>query len=70
MYSLSHCSPEQARRESIQRFLSSSEITDADRYTKPYFPLGTSAGLLSRDDIHHAVDRLELSFYLEVTYVS
>ena len=34
------------------------------RYPAPIF--SASAGLLLRDDIHHAFDRLELSFYLKV----
>ena len=34
------------------------------RYPAPIFSV--SAGLLLRDDIHHAFDRLELSFYLKV----
>jgi len=33
-------------------------------YPAPIFSV--SAGLLLRDDIHHALDRLELSFYLKV----
>jgi len=34
------------------------------RYPAPIFSV--SAGLLLRDDIHYAFDRLELSFYLKV----
>lgn len=34
-------------------------------YPPPLFAV--SAGLLLRDDIHHAFDRLELSFYFQVS---
>lgn len=35
------------------------------RYQPPLFAV--SAGLLLRDDIHHAFDHLELSFYFQVS---
>lgn len=38
------------------------------KYQPPMF--SPSAGLLLRDEIHHAFDRLELSFYFKVCHSS